>query len=161
MGPPGKSGVDGLTVSLNFTVICSYDWRATFSWRLVTGIHSHGFISIRQESGIGYCRRSQLNIITTGYGLARKSRHFARSPDFWAGNEGTNSMTDDALLPRSRYSDCSAFHWLKQFFILAEALPRSEWWRVISIEFLRLFLRRRLARKREWCRLEMSAVFLG
>ena len=32
--------------------------------------HAHGFISIRQESRIGYCRRSQLNVITTGYGLA-------------------------------------------------------------------------------------------
>ena len=161
MGPPGKSGVDGLTVSLNSTVICCYDWRATFSWSLVTGIHAHGFISIRQESRIGYCRRSQLNIITTGYGLAWKSRHFARSLDDWAGNEGTNYMTDDATLPRSRYSYCSAFHWLKQFFYPSRSTTQIGVVTRYQYGFLRLFLRRRLARKPEWRRLEMSAVFSG
>lgn len=67
MGPPGKSGVDGLTVSLNFTVIIAAMIEGLLQLKIS---HALGFISSRQESRIGYCLRSNLNTITTGYGLA-------------------------------------------------------------------------------------------
>ena len=44
-----------------------------------------------------------------------------------------------------------------------EALPRSGWWRITSMEFLRSYLRGHFAEKEqdEWWRREMSAFFSG
>ena len=53
-------------------------------------------------------------------------------------NEHKNSI----LMTRHFPDLVSTFDWLKICFIQSEALSRSGWWRIITIEFLCLFLRR-------------------
>ena len=61
--------------------------------------------------------------------------------------------TDDASLPRSGY----CFWLAKICFNQSEALPRSGWQRVISMEFVHLFLKRHFAGKPK-CRLFSGAT---
>ena len=73
--------------------------------------------------------------------------------DVWSTNERKNSI----LMTRHFQDLGCASDWLKISFDQSEALPRSGKWRVNSMEFLRLFLRRHFGAG--WWRRIMSAVF--
>ena len=69
-------------------------------------------------------------------------------------NERSNS-----ILMTCHYADLeNASDWLKQIFNQSEALPRSGYWHVISMEFLRSFHRRHLVGKPSNCIVESQKV---
>ena len=70
------------------------------------------------------------------------SQHFAAPPMVYSWNDVWET---NAEIPYWWHITSQiwvrAFHWLKICFIQSEALSRSGWWRIISIEFLCSFLR--------------------
>ena len=65
----------------------------------------------------------------------------------------------NSILIMRHYQDLgSACEWLKIWFIQSQELPRSGCWYVISMEFLRTFLRRHFAGNK-WQRRKITSVF--
>ena len=69
--------------------------------------------------------------------------HFLTQPMVFPWNDGRNSI----LMMRHYPGLGSASKWMKQIFNQSEALPRSESWHIIIMEFLWLFLKSHFAGK--------------
>ena len=76
-----------------------------------------------------------------------KRRRFPMPPQVSPRNEvwSTNERKNSILMTRHFQDHGCASDWLKKSFDQSEALPRSGKWRVNSMEFLCLFLRRHFA----------------